>query len=57
MNTVRLFSALTLTVLVTVLCVVTGPVLMACYALGGLWRGAKEIAVAWWSFASMPWRV
>lgn len=57
MNTVRLFSALTLTVLVTVLCVVTGPVLMACYALGGLWRGAKEIAVAWWAFARLPWVV
>ncbi len=51
----RVFAACVLTLLVTVLCAVSGPFLCAGYAIGGLWRGAKEIAVAWWAFARLPW--
>ena len=53
----RVFSAVVLSVLVTVLCAVSGPLLIVGYAIGGAWRGVREIAVAWWAFARLPWLV
>ena len=53
----RVFSAVVLSVLVTVLCAVAGPLLIVGYAISGAWRGVKEIAVAWWAFARLPWLV
>ena len=53
----RLFSAIVLSVLVTVLCLLGGPVLIFAYALGGVWNASKEVAIAWWAFFSLPWRV
>ena len=52
-----MFSAVVLSVLVTVLCAVSGPLLIMGYAVGGAWRGVKETAVAWYCFAKLPWLV
>ena len=51
----RIFSAIVLSVLVTLLCAISGPFLIVGYALGGVWRGVREVAVAWWAFARLPW--
>ena len=51
----RVFAALVLSVLVTVLCAVTVVPYVACYAVGGAWRGLREVATAWWAFARLPW--
>lgn len=53
----RVFSALVLSVLVTVLCAVSGPFLCLGYMAGGLWRGVREVADAWWAFVRLPWIV
>ena len=53
----RVFSACVLSVLVTALVAVTCVPYVVCYAAWGAWRGAKEMAVAWWAFARLPWAV
>lgn len=53
----RVFIALMLSLLVTVLCAFAGPLLVLTYMAEGAWRGVRETWDAWWAFARLPWVV
>ena len=51
------FSALVLSVLVTFLCLVVGPVLIVVMAAQGAVSGVRDVWVAWWAFVRLPWAI
>lgn len=51
----RAFIATCCSLLAIALCLVGWPLLVAVYVAEAAWKATKEVAVALWAFARLPW--